>query len=239
MTIPQRPRQEEKAGAVLTVFRCRFRLRASCANVLNNWGTPKLQDCQRIQTTSEYLGRILGGISNSLSWQMITWFLEFSAGKWRKRLPKRRGSWNSWALSTPRAGRSVRTGPSLKVKRPRWDVNSTCFAQKSALDWSQFLMVEVCWSHIFNILCPVKSMDCAWNAMQCTVRLVLVVVTAGCREEAKRKGALVGDSGWGLVFLPWWLVGWQWASMVFFLFELGFSQWFHSDLVGFKYIYIL
>ena len=101
MTIPQRPRQEEKAGAVLTVFRCRFRLRASCANVLNNWGTPKLQDCQRIQTTSEYLGRILGGISNSLSWQMITWFLEFSAGKWRKRLPKRRGSWNSWALSTP------------------------------------------------------------------------------------------------------------------------------------------
>ena len=35
-----------------------------------------------------------------------------------------------------------------------------------------------------------------------SARTVLVVVTAGCREEAKRKGA-VGDSGWGLGDKPW------------------------------------
>jgi len=211
-TAPQ-PQARRKGRTVLTV-RCRFRLRASCANVLNNWELQNYRIARgfkHIQTTSEYLGRILGGISNSLSWQMITWFLEFSAGKWRKRLPKRRGSWNSWALSTPfwrvvqlELGHLWRSNDLQRFSM--WILH--VLLPVSALDWSQLFPVSDGWSHIFNILCPVKSMDCAWlchAAMQCTVRALFWLWSPQDAEKKQREKArwviLVGV--WGINLGDW------------------------------------
>lgn len=207
------PRQEEKAGLCWlcgAVF-------ASGLHVPMFWIIGELQNYRiargfkHIQTTSEYLGRILGGISNSLSWQMITWFLEFSAGKWRKRLPKRRGSWNSWALSTPfwrvvqlELGHLWRSNDLQRFSM--WILH--VLLPVSALDWSQLFPVSDGWSHIFNILCPVKSMDCAWlchAAMQCTVRALFWLWSPQDAEKKRREKArwviLVGV--WGINLGDW------------------------------------